>query len=99
MNLTKKNNKEHPKASILASAISLVLISGSPLNAQSPEKKSSKEQCAGLVKAGMNDCASIEHACAGLNTDDGYESDWLWLPAGTCDKISGAHVIDPKENT
>lgn len=82
------------KAPLFTSAISLVLITATPPSIA--KTKLTQEQCAGIVKAGMNDCASSEHACAGLNGEDGYESDWLWLPAGTCKKISGAHVITPK---
>ena len=76
--------------SLITSALSLVLFTYSP----SVSAESKKEQCAGVVKAGLNDCASVEHICAGMNTDDGNETDWLWLPAGTCKKISGAHIIN-----
>ena len=82
-------NKSKPSA-LITGAISLVLLTAST---NSHAENDSKEQCAGVVKAGLNDCASSEHGCAGLNTDDGYENDWLWVPAGTCDKIKGAHVI------
>jgi len=75
---------------VITSAISLVLFTAS---AQTYASDTKKEQCAGVVKAGLNDCASSEHACAGMNTDDGYENDWLWVPIGTCTKIAGAHVI------
>ena len=83
-------NKRNIKASLLTSTISLALLSISSTNASTTV---TQEQCAGIVKAGMNDCASSEHTCVGLNSEDGYDSDWLWLPAGTCDKISGTHVI------
>ena len=85
MNLKKTNT-----TALVASAISLVLFT---ISTPSFAETTKKEQCAGVVKAGLNDCASSEHACAGMNTDDGYESDWLWLPIGTCTKIAGAHVI------
>jgi len=80
---------------ILTSAISLVLltVSHSATAGSHDKSKVEREQCAGIIKAGMNDCASVEHACAGLNTEDGYDTDWLWLPKGTCNKISGTHVI------
>ncbi len=75
--------------SFITSALSLVLLSYS----SSTSADNNKEQCAGVVKAGLNDCASVEHVCAGMNTDDGNETDWLWLPKGTCQKINGAHII------
>ncbi|MEE9444290.1 MAG: DUF2282 domain-containing protein [Cocleimonas sp.] len=85
MNLKKINT-----SALVTSAISLILVTAS---APSYAENSKKEQCAGVVKAGLNDCASSEHACAGMNTDDGYKSDWMWVPIGTCKKIAGAHVI------
>lgn len=45
------------------------------------------------MKAGLSDCASVEHVCAEMNTDDSSETDWLWLPIGTCNKIIGAHTL------
>lgn len=89
-----KNNKLKT-TSLITSALSLVLITGSS------SAENQKEQCAGVVKAGLNDCASAEHICAGMNSDDGNETDWLWLPTGTCEKIIGAHIlktIDPDKN-
>jgi uncharacterized membrane protein len=79
-------------ASLITSAISLMLLTSLPATAETIEK----EQCAGIVKAGFNDCASAEHICAGMNSDDGYSEDWLWLPKGTCQKISGAHILVKK---
>ena len=87
------NNKktDHKITSIItANAISFILISAStPVKAENP----GDVMCAGVVKAGVNDCASTEHVCAGMNTEDGYASDWLWLPEGTCKKIKGATII------
>lgn len=94
-----KGRKAGRSTTIISSAISLLLISTSSSTIAEEKSKEvmahnpDKEQCAGIVKAGLNDCASAEHACAGLNTDDGYESDWVWLPTGTCKKIKKAHII------
>ena len=86
--------KHSPKKSntnnVINSAISLVLLtSTTSIFAEAV----SQEKCAGIVKAGLNDCGTSEHICAGMNTDDGYINDWLWLPAGTCNKIAGAKII------
>jgi len=83
-----KNNKIK-NTSLITSALSLILMTGS----STVHAENQKEQCAGVVKAGLNDCGSAEHICAGMNTDDGNEADWLWLPAGTCKKIIGAHTL------
>jgi uncharacterized membrane protein len=83
-----KNHKLNT-ASLITSALSLALFTvSSTINAESQ-----REQCAGIVKAGLSDCASVEHICAGMNTDDSSETDWLWLPIGTCNKIIGAHTL------
>ncbi len=48
------------------------------------------EKCAGIVKAGMNDCGTAKHDCAGKASRDGDPREWLYVPAGTCKKIVGA---------
>ncbi len=53
---------------------------------------SSKEKCYGVVKAGMNDCGTSEHGCAGLASVDGHPKEWLFLPAGTCEKLTGGSL-------
>jgi uncharacterized membrane protein len=87
--------KKLSSLTLISSAVSLILLASSTAsNAAGYEKQAALEKCGGIVKAGLNDCASVEHACAGLNTDDGYDSDWLWLPAGTCKKIKTGHIVD-----
>jgi uncharacterized membrane protein len=83
-------NKKHKISPFVTSAISLALVTIIP---SSLHAEDNREQCAGVVKAGSNDCASVEHICAGMNSDDGNDTDWLWLPAGTCNKIVGAHTL------
>lgn len=52
-----------------------------------------KEQCAGVIKAGKNDCATSRNACHGHVTTDGDAEAWIYVPAGTCAKIAGARVV------
>jgi uncharacterized membrane protein len=56
-----------------------------------PVMKSGYEKCFGIAKAGMNDCAGkgAPHACAGQATMDRDKVDFVYLPKGTCGKISG----------
>jgi uncharacterized membrane protein len=51
------------------------------------------EKCAGIARAGQNDCASASHSCAGTATVDGAPDDWVYVPTGTCDKIVGGTVL------
>lgn len=59
---------------------------------------SKEEKCAGVIKAGKNDCATSKNQCHGhVNTDRDAEA-WIYVPKGTCDRIAGARVtaaIDP----
>jgi uncharacterized membrane protein len=53
------------------------------------------EKCAGVVKAGKNDCGTSKHSCAGQAKKDGDKEEWVYVPTGTCDKIVGASVYKP----
>ena len=57
----------------------------------------SKEQCAGIVKAGQNDCATSTNACHSHVTVDASPEAWVYLPKGTCERLVGGHVIHVKE--
>ena len=53
------------------------------------------EKCYGVSKAGLNDCQTSTHSCAGTSTADNQGDAWLYLPAGTCAKLTGGSP-DPK---
>ena len=50
-----------------------------------------KEKCFGVAKAGKNDCAAKDgsHSCAGQAAKDADANEWLYVPAGLCDKLVG----------
>ncbi|KZX83212.1 hypothetical protein A3715_05470 [Oleiphilus sp. HI0009] len=50
------------------------------------------EKCQGIAKAGMNDCGTSKHSCAGQATVDGDPEEWVYVPEGTCKKIVGGKV-------
>jgi len=50
------------------------------------------EKCYGIAKAGMNDCATATHSCAGQATRDGDPDEWIYVPKGTCKKIVGSSL-------
>lgn len=78
------------KALILSTAVAAVMTITpvSDVHAAKP----GFEKCQGVVKAGMNDCGTSEHACAGQSKTDGHPEEWIFVPAGTCDKIVGGSV-------
>jgi uncharacterized membrane protein len=51
------------------------------------------EQCAGIVKAGKNDCATTTNACHGHVEKDSSPEAWIYLPKGTCERLAGARVV------
>jgi uncharacterized membrane protein len=73
-------------ASALAAAISL--SAGAVGSAQAAEN----EKCYGIAKAGMNDCQTATHSCAGTATVDAQPDAWIYVPVGTCDKIVGGSL-------
>lgn len=48
------------------------------------------EKCAGIVKTGLNDCGTSKHDCSGKATVDNDPEEWIYVPAGTCEKIVGS---------
>jgi uncharacterized membrane protein len=62
-----------------------------------PAGRSDKEQCAGIVKAGKNDCATSTNDCHSHATVDSSPEAWIYVPKGTCDKIVGGHLVHVKE--
>ncbi len=59
-----------------------------------PDQPENWEKCAGIAKAGMNDCGSLDgkHACASQSTVDNDDNEWVYVPQGTCTKITGGRV-------
>jgi uncharacterized membrane protein len=60
--------------------------------------KGDTEKCAGIVKAGKNDCGTSKSACAGTASADRDTEAWILVPAGTCEKIAGGHLTNKPEN-
>jgi len=58
-----------------------------------------EEQCAGVIKAGKNDCATSKNQCHGHVNVDGDSEAWIYVPKGTCERIAGARVVDVVDPT
>ncbi|HKW84540.1 MAG TPA: DUF2282 domain-containing protein [Burkholderiaceae bacterium] len=56
------------------------------------------EKCAGIVKAGQNDCGTSKSACAGTVKADRDGEAWIIVPKGTCERIAGGMVANKPEN-
>lgn len=59
-----------------------------------PDQPSNWEKCAGIAKAGLNDCGALDgkHGCSGQATSDNNDNEWVYVPEGTCTKITGGTV-------
>jgi uncharacterized membrane protein len=47
------------------------------------------EKCYGVAKAGQSDCQTATTSCAGTSKTDNQADAWIFVPEGTCDKITG----------
>jgi uncharacterized membrane protein len=89
-------NASHPFVhGTLASLIAIGLSGASGLALAA---KGDTEKCAGITKAGKNDCGTSKSACAGSATADRDAEAWILVPTGTCEKIAGGKLTNKPEN-
>ncbi|ABV38987.1 conserved hypothetical protein [Shewanella sediminis HAW-EB3] len=72
-----------------------ILAAGISMGANAvPEQPTQWEKCAGIAKAGANDCGALDgsHGCAGQAKSDNLPNEWVYVPAGTCEKITGGVI-------
>jgi len=83
---------------LLSTALSGLLAAGSLVaSQQASAADDDREQCAGVVRAGMNDCATSKNACHSHVLTDSDPEAWIYLPKGTCERIAGGRVVMVKE--
>jgi len=60
----------------------------------SGELSTEKEKCFGVVKAGKNLCGSGDgsHGCAGMAKVDADPNEWIYVPEGLCEKLTGGSL-------
>jgi uncharacterized membrane protein len=78
---------------LIASAVAAVLALPALSSAQSgpaPKPKFEAEKCYGIAKAGKNDCQTANSSCAGTSKRDSQGDAWIYMPAGSCEKLVGA---------
>ena len=83
---------------LLASAMTVALAMPFASTAQggpAPKPKFEAEKCYGVAKAGKNDCQTANSSCAGTSRRDAQGDAWIYVPAGTCDKVVGG-ALQPK---
>ena len=78
----------------------ILALTGSAVAANAIAADANMEQCSGIViKAGKNDCATASNDCHGHVAVDGAKDAWIYLPKGTCERLSGGHVVHVKDPT
>lgn len=83
----------------VASVVAGILALGAAVNAEAvPDQPEAWEKCAGIAKAGKNDCGALDgkHGCAGQATVTNADTEWVYVPKGTCEKITGGVVAKVK---
>lgn len=73
-------------------AVAFLTITTQSAIAASTEAEASVEKCYGIVKAGMNDCATAKASCAASATKDNQGDAYLLMPKGLCVKIVGGSL-------
>ena len=85
--------------SALSAAIAGILALGvSAPTLAVPDQPTHWEKCAGIAKAGSNDCGALDgsHGCAGQSKADNLKHEWVYVPQGSCEKITGGVVAKVK---
>ncbi len=91
------NEKMNRRTALLAAMTAAgCLVAGSA--SAVPPQPDQWEKCAGIAKAGKNDCGALDgsHACAGQAQVDADPNEWVYVPEGTCTKIVNGKVAAVK---
>jgi uncharacterized membrane protein len=88
----------HSQDLVRGAFASLLLVGLASASSQAFAAKGDTEKCAGIVKAGANDCGTSKSSCAGTAKVDRDPEAWVLVPKGTCSKIAGGVVTDKPEN-
>lgn len=81
-------------ASSVASALSMATaaLAQTQVGGPVPVPTFKAEKCYGIAKAGKNDCQTASSACASTSRSDNQGDAWIYVPAGTCDRIVGGSL-------
>ncbi|HXJ83316.1 MAG TPA: DUF2282 domain-containing protein [Candidatus Methylomirabilis sp.] len=83
-------------ASAMAAALTLPFMAHGQ-SGPAPKPKFDPEKCYGVAKAGKNDCQTANSSCAGTSRRDGQKDAWLYVPAGTCERLVGGS-LQPRQS-
>ena len=73
-------------AAAFAAAVAVPLFANA---GPAPTPQFTAEKCYGIAVASQNDCQTAQHSCAGESKQARDANSWIYVPVGTCAKISG----------
>ena len=75
---------------LIAAAVAATLsVPYASHGAPTPKPRFEAEKCFGIAKAGKNDCQTATSSCTGTSKRDNQGDAWIYVPAGTCEKVVG----------
>ena len=74
--------------SSLLGALAIAAVAVASAQAAPVAQPTGSEKCYGIAKAAKNDCQTATHSCAGTASKDGQADSWIYVPAGTCSKLT-----------
>jgi len=92
------NDQKNTVNTAIAGILALGLAGATTQAVAVPDAPKAWEKCAGIAKAGNNDCGALDgsHGCASQAKSDNMASEWVYVPEGTCTKITGGVVAKVK---
>ena len=87
-----KSISQFDRALSTAIGAAIVIGLGAATGVKAADAKPELEKCAGIVKAGKNDCGTSYSSCAGTAKEDRNAEAWLLVPKGTCERIAGGKI-------
>ena len=78
---------------LVASAVAAAVSASAAMAGPAPDPTFRAEKCYGVNVAGMNDCSTRGHSCAGDATRANDPNSWIYVPVGTCAKIAGGSTM------
>ena len=92
------SNSVYKKCATVAGVIAALTVGTQATAHAVPDQPTAWEKCAGIAKKAKNDCGSLDkkHTCANQATIDNDPNEWVYVPQGTCEKITGGKVVATK---
>ena len=75
------------KTAVAATSVAAFAVTFAAADVAAADKKN--EKCFGVVAKGQNDCGTSAHSCAGQAKVDNHPEEWVYVPAGLCERIAG----------